>query len=198
MFNYAGKYYRCIALPFGWGRSPLWFTRFMAPLLQHLRSELHYRALGYLDDFLISPSETGRVARKRDCTRARQAIDKELSELGLTRHPDKGEWSGSTRVEHLGVLVDTEEMKFFVVPHKIERARAMARKLIAEARHGSGWVSRRRVASFVGLCVSLTLAMPFSRFYTRSLYWDMGQKRTVMAAERRGDRCRLSHQPLET
>lgn len=25
IFRYAGKYYQCVALPFGWGRSPLWF-----------------------------------------------------------------------------------------------------------------------------------------------------------------------------
>lgn len=26
LFHYDGRYYQCVALPFGWGRAPLWFT----------------------------------------------------------------------------------------------------------------------------------------------------------------------------
>ena len=33
IFKYDGRYSRCVALPFGWGSSPLWFTQFMAPFV---------------------------------------------------------------------------------------------------------------------------------------------------------------------
>ena len=36
LFHYQGQYYRCIALPFRWGRSGLWFTKFMRILGQCL------------------------------------------------------------------------------------------------------------------------------------------------------------------
>ena len=45
LFRYDGKFYRCIALPLGWGPSPMWFTRLMAPLVQYMRCNLGYRVL---------------------------------------------------------------------------------------------------------------------------------------------------------
>ena len=59
LFQYDGNLYRCVALPFGRGRSPMCFTRLMAPLLQYMRCELLYRILCYLDDFLIAPARVG-------------------------------------------------------------------------------------------------------------------------------------------
>ncbi len=44
--------------------------------------------------------------------------------------------------------------------------------------------------------MSLTLAMPFARFYTRALYWDLGKATRGKPAARDGRRCRLSHQSL--
>jgi len=43
-----------------------------------------------------------------------------------------------------------------------------------------------------GVCVSLTLAMPRVRFYTRSLYWDMSRKRNTDSRAI----ARLSHQSI--
>jgi hypothetical protein len=88
VFAYDGRFYRCIALPFGWGRIPMWFTHLMVPLITRLRQS--YRVLAYLDDFLICPAKAGRIASVRDCRRATQTIDKLLPSLGLARHPKKG------------------------------------------------------------------------------------------------------------
>jgi hypothetical protein len=84
-FKYDGSFYRCIALPFEWGRSPMWFTLLMVPMVRMLREQ--YRVLAYLEDFLICPVKAGRVASMRDYRKATQVIDKLLSSLGLTRHP---------------------------------------------------------------------------------------------------------------
>jgi hypothetical protein len=54
----------------------------------------------------------------RDCRKATQVIDKLLSSLGLTRHPTKGEWVGSTRVEHVGCVIDSDRMRFCTAPRK--------------------------------------------------------------------------------
>ena len=173
IFRCNGRFYRCVALPFGWGRLCMWFTRLMKPLIDSLRSENHLRVLPYLDDFLICPRPPGTVASLVDCFAARTTIAALLEDLGLVRHPTKGEWVGSTRVEHLGVVIKTVLEKFFIAPRKIAKVRHMAKHLISESTRGRRWVSVARLRSFVGLCVSLTLAMPFARFYTRSLYWDM-------------------------
>jgi hypothetical protein len=128
LFAYDGRFYRFIALPFGWGRNPMWFTHLMVPLVTKLRQS--YRVLAYLEDFLICPAKAGRIAGVRDCQRATQIIDKLLYSLGLARHPTKGEWNGSTRVEHLGCVIDTVSMRFCVAPRKIVKVRDLARAIL--------------------------------------------------------------------
>lgn len=63
IFHYYGKFYQCVALPFGWGRSTLWFTQFMAVFVKEVR-RLGMRVLAYLDDFLEGTvsSWSGRIA----------------------------------------------------------------------------------------------------------------------------------------
>jgi Reverse transcriptase (RNA-dependent DNA polymerase) len=92
LFRYDKRFYRCIALQFGWGWSPMWFTQLMVPMVRKLREQ--YRVLAYLDDFLICSVKAGSVASVRDCRKATQVIDKLLSSLGLTRHSTKGGWVG--------------------------------------------------------------------------------------------------------
>ena len=70
IFRYDFVFYRCIALPFGWGQSVLWFTKLLRPLVQHLREVLGYRVLPYIDDFACAPSPLGRPSTRRDCARA--------------------------------------------------------------------------------------------------------------------------------
>ena len=151
----------------------MWFTRFMKPLVEALRSKHQLRVLPYLDDFLICPSPPGTVASLADCFAARTTIAALLGDLGQVRHPTKSEWVGSTRMEDLGVVMDTVLEKFFIAPRKIAKVHHMAKHLISESTRGRRWVSVAHLRSFVGLCVSLTVTMPFARFYTRSLYWDM-------------------------
>jgi hypothetical protein len=88
---------------------------------KNLRSSELYRVLAYLDDFLIVPSPAGVIANPGDCESAASKKGRLLEELGLTRHPAKGEWVGSTRVEHLVVVIDTEGEKFFIAPRKLRR-----------------------------------------------------------------------------
>jgi hypothetical protein len=193
LFRYDGSFYRCIALPFGWGRSPMWFTQLMVPMVRNLREK--YRVLAYLDDFLICPVKAGRVASMRDCRKATPVIDKLLSSLGLTRHPTKWEWVGSTRMEHLGCVIDSDRMRFYVAPRKIVKVHGIARASLQQARQGRRWVSRDRLRYFC-VSVSLSLEMPFARFYTRSLFDDINRRPMESRASSNGNRCRLSHQSI--
>jgi hypothetical protein len=94
--------------------------------------------------------------------------------------------------------VDTALMRYFVCPRKIKKMRAMARSLFDQARIGRRWVSREKLRTFAGTCVSLTLAMPYARLFTRAIYDDLGSGRghapTNGTAARNGARVRLSHQ----
>ena len=85
ILRYEGRYYRCIALPFGWGRSVLWITKLLRPLVRHLREKFSYRVLPYIDDFLLAPSPPCRPSTPKDCARARKRLDGILARTVLTR-----------------------------------------------------------------------------------------------------------------
>jgi hypothetical protein len=187
LFHYDGCFYRCVALPFGWGRSVLWFTKLMRPLVKYIRSELKYRLLPWIDDFLCAPTDGQRPASSRDCRKARERLTKVFDELGVVRHPEKGFWHGAQIVEHLGVVIDTREMRVFVTERKVQRMRKMAKELLLSAQRNRRWVPENKLRHFCGVAVSLTLALPLARFYTRSLYWDMSLSAT------RADQRETSH-----
>lgn len=192
VFRYEDRYYQCIALPFGWGRSGVWFTQFMATFVTELRRR-GWRVLAYVDDFLIAPSRAGVPSSREDCREAVGWIERLLRRLGIRRKEGKGEWAGAQRVEHLGVVVDSMKMRFSVTEEKADRVRSMARKLIQCAMLGKRRVPASLVKSFCGTCVSLSLAMPWARFYTRALYSDTSGARK---SDHRG-RYRLSRQSLK-
>ena len=175
LFHYQGGYYRCIALPFGWGRSGLWFTKCMRVLVQHMRVELGYRVLPYIDDFLVGASPPGHPATVDDVKGAHVLLEDIMQRLGLRRKVGKGCWEGSQTIEHLGFLIDTKAMRVYVSDRKVRRVRKMASAILLRAQRNRRVVSLDMLRRFCGVCVSLTLAVPLARFYTRSIYFDMSR-----------------------
>ena len=191
VFRYAGKYYQYVALPFDCGRSLLWFTMLMAILVGQVR-RLGCLTVAYLDDFLILPSSPGVVSTKAHCAAAAARDDKFMKSLGLKTHPSTRVWIGKTVIEDLRVKVDSVEMKFFIAERKVRKIMQLSKDLLRDVRAGRGWVPAKKLTHFYGVCVSLTLAMPWARFYARSLYWDMAAGRS---RDERG-RVRVSHQSI--
>jgi hypothetical protein len=122
----------------------LWFTKLLRPVVNHLRRELGYRVLPWIDDFLCLLTDGRRPATGRYCRRARIRLDALFGELGITRHPDKGCWDGAQVLEHLGVLIDTHKMRVFVTERKVLRMRNMAKELLLCAQRNRRLVSRER------------------------------------------------------
>jgi hypothetical protein len=135
IFHYAGRCFRCIAIQFGWGRSPMWLTPMMRPLVQPLRSVKLLRVLAYLDDFFLAPSPPGEIATLDMGSHATRRLDLLLEDLDQMRHLTKGEWFGSIRVEHFGAVIDNELETFFVMPRKIEKLLNTAGHILSESRH---------------------------------------------------------------
>lgn len=77
----------------------------------------------------------------------------------------------------------------YVIPNNTACVEQMAKPLLREVVLTCLLVSQAQVRSLYGLCVSLTLALPWSRYYTGSLHWDLN--RAV-----RTSKCRLTHQYL--
>jgi hypothetical protein len=73
-YHYGGRFYRYIAFPFGWGKSVLWFTKLMRPMVKYIWSEWGYRILPRIDERFCAPTDGRRPAIGRDCRRARQRL----------------------------------------------------------------------------------------------------------------------------
>ena len=59
-----------------------------------------------MDDFLV-------VCKSyQEALRARARVEVLLEELGLARHPDKGQWEISQQIVHLGMSIDLKAGKF--------------------------------------------------------------------------------------
>lgn len=179
IFRLENKYYRCIALPFGWQLSPAYFIKIMRPFVRYIRHKLRRRVHPYMDDFLIA------CASQRSLAKAKTQIVALLSHCGLRRKVGKGCWEGSTRLEHLGFIIDTRKMVFGVKESRLVKLSSMASRLMSQARRNRRLVDQTLLRTFTGLAISCTLAMPLARFYTRSMYDSLTNPR--------GSRCRLTH-----
>ena len=181
IYRINGRYFRCIALPFGWKLSPAYFIKFMRPMVQYIRQHLHLRIHPYMDDFLIA------VRSRAKLKKAREKVAALLRHCGLQRKVGKGCWEGARRLEHLGFIIDTKKLLFGITEARLEKLASIAQQLLSQARRNRRIVDVSLLRHFCGVAISCSLAMPLSRFYTRSLY------DSLKIATRRDRRVRLVH-----
>jgi hypothetical protein len=158
-----GQYLCFTELMFGLRPACLVFTKFMRPVVAHLRKK-GVRVHPYLDDFLFAHQSVGRLLEQRDM------VAKLLLDLGLTRNVSKGQWIPTQRLEHLGYLFDTDQGRIEVPPRKAEKIRVSAARLLAYAKTHRAWVSKDRLAELLGQLMSLTLAFPEARTRCQELF----------------------------
>lgn len=116
-----------------------------------------------------------RAAGPWDCRRAQECLGRLFNRLGVVRHPSKGCWDGASCLEHLGVVLDTESMKAYVPGRKLVRVGHLAQELLHLASRNGRLVPAGKLRSFADEGVSLTLAFPMARFYTRAIYRDLAR-----------------------
>lgn len=91
IYYYDGKFYQCVKLLFGWGRSPPWFTQLMVLFVREFRRR-QLPVLAYLEDFVMAFSPLGTVESKADCDRARPLVERLLLQPVFTLQQEKLEW----------------------------------------------------------------------------------------------------------
>jgi len=178
-----GSMYHFVGLPFGLQTAPYLFTKVMRVFVKAVRRE-GIRVLPYLDDFLFV------AASQDEALRNRKFVGDLLMSLGLSRNESKGMWVPAQVVIHLGIGVDSVHNLFFVPEDKLAVLKRAAVSLLAYAKSHRRWVHHGRLESFVGLAMSLTLALRQVKTYTRSLYDALSTR-----ANRLAD-CRLSGQSM--
>lgn len=82
----------------------------------------------YMDDFLVAFGDQERLKK------VRRTIDRLVTAMGLTRKMQKGFWEPTTRIEHLGHLIDTARMTFGITSTRLEKIKGIAKSLLCQAR----------------------------------------------------------------
>jgi hypothetical protein len=82
----------------------------------------------------------------------------------------KGVSGGATCIVYLGFVVDTVRCTVGVPDAKVEKVLGMAKQLMGCVRRNGRQAQRKLVASLVGVCTSLSLAVPDVRFFFRGLH----------------------------
>ena len=134
----------------------------LKPLPVYLRA-LGVRLLVYLDDFLI-------MAHTRvQCLEQAQLIVGLLENLGYLINREKSVLEPTQRLEYLGFLIDTVEMKFFLPEMKILKIQNLAEKFLQEQ------ISARQLASLLGLLQATLPAITIAPLYFRNLQRDLSK-----------------------
>ena len=162
-FQLGGRFFRCLALPFGLNTAPRVFSKVMRAVVKYLRAS-GTNILPYLDDFLFWFRDAATAAR------AAAQIDALLAGLGLSRNLKKGEWTPTRALQHLGFQVDSATMLFRPTADRVGRVRNFAADLLSLAAARVRNVPATMLAKFLGLCAATKLAFPAANLYCAELY----------------------------
>lgn len=172
-FRIGNRYFVTLALNCGLKPAPYLFTKFLRPFVRAIRSNDH-RCFSYLDDVGGAPrKELGAAhATPSDTSTAKAEIHELGDRLDILMHPVKNGFSGTTSLDMLGILVDTDEEIFTLSSEKLSKVRQPALGIQGESKHNRRLVSASRLRSFGGLAQSVSLAVTDSLLHLRTI-WDM-------------------------
>ena len=161
-WQWRGRYFMPTCLVFGLSTAPRIFTKIMRPMMAFMRS-LGVRVLGMIDDYMWA-------ARPDETKQLRAAVRMVLPQLGWKLN-DKCVWEPSDEVLMLGMLINTKEFVVRAPAKKIEAALHAIRVVLEPVRRESpGPPSLRSMQRITGLLMSMMLALPAVRVYTRAMY----------------------------
>ena len=144
----------------GWVNSCVCFTK-IARQLDRLWRHKGFRLANILDDFLFSVSGTF-----EECCAVRDEVLRDMQLLGFYVSWAKSVLMPSRICKFMGVLVDSESMRFHMPGEKIENLES----LIKEFLEGPLRVTFRRMAWVVGTIMSIATAVSCARLFTRETY----------------------------
>jgi hypothetical protein len=157
-FQWMGKLFADRVLPMGL-RSSAQICQRVTTTVSYMYYKLGYMAVNYLDDF-------GGAETKEKANGANELLDKLLENCGLEESPEKGVTS-TTRMEYLGVTVDTRKLILEVTPERVVEI-----SLLVEAWLRKKKASLRDLQSLLGtLHFIATCVRPGRIFVSRLLNW---------------------------
>ncbi|XP_039211541.1 exocyst complex component 3 isoform X1 [Crotalus tigris] len=156
-FCYLNRHFQYRALPFGLSSAPRVFTKILAVLAAHLRL-VPVRVQCYLDDILIqSPSVS---AAHSDLTLTIQTLQVHSFLINFK----KSQMNPSTRLLHLGAVIDMESCHVYLSEERRRSIRDLARKVRRDRT-----VALATLSQLLGKQISCIAIVPWARLHIREL-----------------------------
>ena len=157
IFEWQGKYYVDMFLPFGLRTSPRIFNLFSEAVHWVLEEKHSWSITHYLDDFFsVFPPAS-------DATMYSDSFNEVLSSFGLTKAPEKDETG--TVVTHLGFEFDSQKMEVRLPPNKLLRAKFEVATLLTRKS-----ISQAKLEEVLGFLSHCCQVVPLGRPFLRQLF----------------------------
>jgi hypothetical protein len=170
-FRWRGVIYQYMGLPMGYSLAPYWFCTLMFAWVRYAQAQWSVRILSYVDDFLFF------FVSATHARNTREKIDGLLKDLGIKRHPTKGNFDEPVReLLHLGMIIDLENNQFRAPVQKLARLKKMCKATLFEIGQNKGKIRVRVLASLAGLGNHLSIAINGARLHLREVYNVIGPR----------------------
>ena len=156
-FIWKGQMYQFCVLPNGLSSGPRIFTKVLKPPFAKLR-ELGHNIMGYIDDTLLVAHSSAELVKSINTT------SQLLTELGFSIHPEKSIFTPVQRIEFLGVIIDSNEMRV-----KLPQVKKEDIKLVCNQLKDTLFPKIRLVATVIGKLVAALPAVQRGALYYREL-----------------------------
>ena len=156
-FQWQGKLYMYVVLPFGIASAPRQFTKVLKPILAFIRQQ-GIIVLTYIDDGFTC------ALTFHQCFQNIIFILQTFSRFGFLLHPLKSAPIPSHQVRSLGFYLNSTTMSITLPPEKAERAIELIRALLV-----TNSFTVHDLAQVIGTLVSLFPACPLGHAHYRSL-----------------------------
>ena len=156
-FMWRDQRYEFTCLPFVYSLAPRVFTKIFKPIVARLRLN-GLRMVIFLDDILLASSSY------QECLNQLALLRKLLKNLGFLVNDDKSELGPVARINYLGFVIDSVQMKSFLPDNKIQKILLACQNLISQPRP-----IIRQVSHVTGLLVSAFPAVSCLRLYYTSI-----------------------------
>jgi hypothetical protein len=162
-FRWKNTLYQFTAMPNGLACAPRQFTKLLKPVLATLRKMGHTVSI-YLDDLYIQANSY------IDCANSVQKTLEILDLLGFKVHPEKSHCEPTQRLQHLGFILDSQEMTVAITPEKIENVTKIGTSVIKQSKANK--CSIKQIAQLIGTMVSCLPGVEFGELHYRNLEID--------------------------
>lgn len=154
--------YTSLALPFGYKGSPKEFSKIIYQLVAYLR-KLGIIIFYYLNDILII------IRKNQPWQQTVKMVIMVFSLAGFCINWEKSTLIPSTRIEHLGFIIDSMEMTISITNQKL----LTVQKILTSASNKiskKSLISRRELAQVCGMVTSLSPVFPCGKIFINKIF----------------------------